>query len=921
MSSRSALPLHALVIAGSLVTASLPLSAQNPTSRTVVTSTSPAPVAVSTPRAGSVVIDGRLDEAAWAAARPITSFRQYQPSEGEPATMRTEVRILYDDGALYVGARMYDPLGPAGIRAPLARRDQLLAGSGSNGAFNSLTSDKFAIALDPYHNRLDEAWFELNPAGVRGEQFNGDASWDPVWEGATHVDSSGWTAEMRIPYSQLRFSRDSVQTWGLQLWRYADRINEQDMWSFWKRDASGGPAFFGQLEGLRIAAQPRQLELLPYVVSTGQFRYAAPDDPYHSKHEGKVSVGGDLKYLLTPNLTLDATVNPDFGQVEVDPASLNLSAFETFYEEKRPFFVAGKGAFDFGGTSCMFCSNTSGIDVFYSRRIGRPPQLNGYVGARAAQGGFADTPGDATILGAAKLTGRTKGGYTVGLLDAVTDRETARFMPSPGSPRQTQAVEPLSNYFVGRVKRDFNRGATTIGAIATSTVRRLGSDSVLGDRLRGTATAVGLDWDHTWHQRGYSWRGTLVGSDVEGSAPAIALAERSSAHYFQRPDRGAFEGGLFAAPYDTLATSMRGYGLYTRLAKETGSWLWETAQSWRSPGFEVNDLAYLNRADYRSMNANVSRQWTTPTRWYRNVTTIVGAEQEFNYDGLRTYEDVHAYYSIVLPSYWRIRTYAMHHATVDDDRLTRGGPVVKRDGYNHGYAQVSTDPRGRAVFNLSVEGSRGIDAPDRTLAIQPGVAFKPAASVFIQLAPRVTANETAAQYVTTVGDPTATAFGGSRYVFAFLKSRTVSVDTRVNWTLRPDVTLQLFAQPFLASGDYGRFREFASPRTIRTLEYGRGLGTIARDATTGAYRVDPDGAGAAAPFTFRDPNFSVRSLRGTAVLRWEYHPGSTLFFVWTQQRSGSEPLSDLDFAHNSTALFRDRPDNVFTVKATYWLGR
>lgn len=910
-------PLASLAAISALVWTSLlavpaALSAQ----QTASVHPEPPPVAAAAHRTTPITIDGRLDETAWAQAKPITQFRQTQPNEGAPAALPTEVRILYDDEALYVGARMSDPLGASGIRAPLARRDQLLAADGNNGSFNSLTTDKLAIVIDPYHNHLDEAWFEVNPAGVRGDQFNGDPSWDPIWEAASHVDASGWTAEMRIPYSQLRFSRDTAQTWGLQVWRYADRLNEQDMWAFRKRNESGGPAFYGHLEGLSIANRPRQLELLPYVVSKGQFKYAPPGDPYHTKHDMYFSAGGDLKYLLTSNLTLDATLNPDFGQVEVDPASLNLSAYETFYDEKRPFFVAGRSAFSFGSFSCYFCSNTSSLSVFYSRRIGRPPQLNGYVDNRAE---FADAPDNATILGAAKITGRTKSGYTVGLLDALANKETSHYVTAIGAPQLTQDVEPLSNYFVGRVKKEFNQGATTIGTIVTSTVRRLGGDSILVNRLRSSATAVGLDWSHSWHQRVYRWNGSVVGSDIEGSSPAIALAQRSSAHYFQRPDRKVSSDGIFTSRYDTLATALRGYGFYTRLAKQNGDWLWETAQNWRSPGFEVNDLAYLDRADYKWMNANLARQYTTPTRYYRNIFWSAGGQQQLNYDGLRTDAQAQIYYGMEFLNYWNLRTFAIHRFTTDDDRLTRGGPVVKRTGYDFGHVQVSTDPRQRAVFDLSLELARGVDSPTHTFILSPGVALKPAASVFVQLSPSYVVDEDAAQYVKTVKDPTAVAFGGNRYVFAFIKTYTVSFDTRINWTLKPDLTLQLFAQPFFASGDYTGFREFAAPRTVTKLEYGRDIGTISRAG--GTYTVDPDNAGPAAPFTIDDPNFSFRSLRGTAVLRYEYRPGSTLYFVWTQQRSGNSAFGDFDFSRDNSALWGDRPDNVFLIKATYWLGR
>jgi hypothetical protein len=878
----------------------------------------PVPTIGAALRTSPVSIDGRLDEEAWKQATPITELRQQRPVEGGPATLATDVRILYDDEALYVGARMSEPMGAAGIRAPLARRDQLLASNGNNGSFNSLTTDKLAIVLDPYHNHLDEIWFEINPAGVRGDQFNGDPSWDPVWEGAAHSDATGWTAELRIPYSQLRFSRDSAQTWGLQVWRIVDRLNEQDMWSFRKLNESGGPGFFGHLQGIVVNHRPRQAELLPYVVTQSQFKYANPGDPYNQSRDMKINAGADIKYNLTSNLTLDATINPDFGQVEVDPASLNLSDYETFYDEKRPFFVANRSAFSFGGTSCMFCSNFSGLGVLYSRRIGRPPQLNGWVGNRAS---YVDAPGNASILGAAKITGRTSSGYTVGLLDAVTGREDAEYIPTAGGPERSQTVEPLTNYFMGRVRKELRQGATTVGVVATSTVRRLAGDTVLESQLRSTASAVGLDWSHAWQNRTYRWRGSAVLSDVRGSADAIALTQRSSTHYFQRPDREVTSDGLFDTRYDTTATAMRGYGLYSRLAKENGSWLWELQTNWRSPGFEVNDLSFLDRTDYRWMSANLARQWTKPTKWYRSIFAIAGAQQEFNYDGLRTDFERQAYLGMEFPNYWNLRTFVIRQGTNDNDRLTRGGPTLTSQGYNFGHLQVSTDPRQVAVFDVTLRGSRGFDGT-ASWSFNPGIAFKPASNVFVQLSPGYDWAQNAQQYVQRVEDPTAIRFSGNRYVFGYVTTRTASLETRVNWTMRPTVTLQLYAQPFVASGDYSSFNEFLAPRTPVQLQYGRDVGTIARDPATSNYVVDPDGpAGPAAPFTFGDPNFTSRSLRGTAVLRWEYRPGSTMFFVWTQQRSGSDGYGDFDFRRDTRSLFGDRPDNVFLVKATYWIGR
>lgn len=876
--------------------------------------TAAPPAALAARLTGAISVDGRLDEPAWQRATPITDFRQYQPDEGAPASLPMEIRILFDDAAIYIGARMTQP---GGVAAPLARRDQLLDASGDNGSFNSLTTDKLVIQLDPYRNRMDNAWFEVNPAGVKGDQFNGDPSWDPIWDAAARVDDEGWTAEIRIPYSQLRFSTDRDQVWGMQIWRYVDALNEQNMWSFWGRNAPGGPAFYGEINGLEIGRRPRQVELLPYAVAGGTFRDARPGDPYHDGRASNMGVGADMKVLLTSNLTLDATVNPDFGQVEVDPASLNLSAYETYYQEKRPFFIAGSSAFSFGGMRCMFCSNASGLSAFYSRRIGRPPQLGGIVEGSAE---YADAPEATTILAAAKVTGRTQGGYTIGVLNAVTGEETARYLRTAGSPEASQVVEPLSNYFVGRVKKDFNRGNTQIGGIFTSAVRSAG-DSLVSERLHSHAEAVGADWRHYWGNRVYSWMGSMMFSNVAGSPEVMARTQRSSAHYFQRPDRSTTGDGLFSTRLDPTATAMRGYGAFTRVGKDGGTFRWEAMGNVRSPGFEVNDLSFLSRSDYVWVNGNVAGNWTTPTNWYRGLFTTVGGATQYNYDGDRTWSQLQAFFGMEFLNYWNLRTFAIRSLPSLDDRLTRGGPVVKRDGSNMAFLGISTDARRRAVFDVGVDLRRGIDAPTTSFSITPGVALKPAANVFLQLSPSYSRGENDAQYLTAVSDPTATAFGGRRYVFGFVKTTTVSLDTRLNWTFSPNLTLQLYAQPFIASGEYTSLREFARPRSMEKVEYGTSAGTVAYDAAANRYHVDPDGAGPAAAFTLANPDFTTGSLRGTAVLRWEYRPGSTLFFVWTQQRSDYDPAGSFDFARARSMIFDGSATNVFQIKATYWLGR
>ena len=879
-----------------------------PTVRVEKSQADPRPTAVASPRLEPVAIDGRLTDGAWRAAVPITELHQSSPDEGRAPTERTEVRILFDASAIYVGARMFDT---AAVRKQLVRRDQLL---------DDNASDKIAIVLDPYHDRQTRVWFELNPLGVKGDHLNGDASFDPVWEGAASIDSLGWSAEFRIPLSQLRFPRDSVQTWGFQIWRTLARRNEYDMWAFWRNNESGGPGYFGTITGLALAAQPRQLELLPYVVSKSRFALPAQGDPFRNRQEMTARVGGDLKYNITSNFTLDATVNPDFGQVEVDPAVVNLSDFETTFEEKRPFFVANSGAFSFGGLSCFFCSNVSSLNVFYSRRIGRSPQLGSYA---QSQGTYADVPDATPILGAAKITGRTKNGLELAVLEALTNRVMARYVTAPGAPVLEREVEPRTNYFVGRVRQDFRQGDTRVGLITTLTNRFM-TDSVERSRLRSNAQLVGTDVRHYWSKRTYSFWGQVALTNVAGDTAAMRRTQLASAHYFQRPDRVATRDGLFDISYDPTRRSLQGYGFYARLAKESGDWLWETSQNWRSPGFEVNDIAALGRTDYKWMQASVLRQWTRPGGWYRDAAMIVGGQQQLNYDGDRTDLQGEIWGRATFPNYISASGFVMHHPPTFDQLRTRGGVVVRNSGYN--LASISLNGDSRKRVNWEAGGDRATDITDHGWSASGygSLIIKPRENIRLSFGPSYSRSIEPKQFVTNVDDATNVLFGGLRNVFAELEQHSLSMNTRLNATFSPTLTLELFAQPFLASGKYSDLKEYAAPRTGDVLLYGRDVGTVVEERSAeGAleeYRVDPDGSGPAGEFTVSNPDFNIRSLRGTAVLRWEYRPGSTLFFVWTQERSGQDAFGDFDFQRDRSALFRDRPINVFQVKASYWLG-
>ena len=883
---------------------------------------------------GPITINGRLDEPDWARAEPITTFRQTDPNEGAPATQRTDVRILYDATALYIGARMYDSLGPSGVRSRLVRRDQQLDLDNNNAS--QLTSDKLTIILDPYHDHLTRAVFEVNPVGVFGDALgeggsNLDPSWDPVWEEATRIDSLGWTAEIRIPLSQLRFApHDSAQTWGLQILRRIDRRNERDEWAFAHKNEDNSAATYGHLIGLLLPHQPRELELLPYLSAQTEDNAANFGVPISHVHQNDYRVGGDIRYLLGSNLTLDATINPDFGEVEVDPAVVNLSAFETFFPEKRPFFVSGAGAFDFGRFNCYFCSNAESMTLFYSRRIGRYPELGDYFNNAAA---YTNIPANTNILGAAKITGRTQSGYTVGVLDAVTSQESGSCIMASDSAAHTVPMEPLSNYFVARVKRDLRQGATTFGGMITSTTRSLDS-GLLTDSLHHNAEAAGGDFITTWANRHYSLMGNVAVSEVGGTPESILLTEESSAHYFQRPDRHTIGGGLFNDRLDSTATSLRGYGGYLRLGKDNGNWLWETATNVRSPGFEVNDLSYMQRADYIWNDANLARQWTVPGTWYRSIFTVVGGQIQHNYDGDRTALQGHAFLNVQFRNYWNVFGYYIYRPTVMDDELTRGGPVVKRNGEQDAAVGVNTNARRSVVLSAFLEGNVGLNEPSQELTPRLTALFKPTSSVSLTFGPSLDLNRSSQQYDTAVVAPGYTAFYGTRYIFSNIDQVTLSLDTRVSVAFTPTLTLDVYAQPFFASGHYYAFKQFDHPRQLHQSVYGADVGSISEDG--GEYCIDPTGPAAsvrpvcsgpnATPgaFAILNPDFNTRSLRGNAVLRWEYRPGSTIYFVWEQTRSDDNlygPVGNFALGRDEGYLARAPADDIFLIKLDWWVGR
>jgi hypothetical protein len=877
-----------------------------------------APAAVAVRASGSIEIDGDPSEAAWSAATPVTRFTQIDPDEGEPATERTEVRILYDDEALYVGAVLYDS---EPVTTRLARRDAGLP-----------DSDFFVVQIDSYHDHQTAYRFAANPSGVKqdavvstgtgGGGFGGgmDSSWDPVWDVATRSTAEGWRLEMRIPFSQLRFRPAETHTWGLQLERRINRNQEQSFFSFTPKLERGGVARFGHLSGIQGTGSGRRLELLPYVGARAEYVRQSPSsqvafsNPFRSGSDYFGRVGLDLKYALGSNLTLDATANPDFGQVEVDPAVINLTAFETRFQERRPFFVEGADIFQFArGGNC--CSTGNPPQVLYSRRIGRTPQ--GSVSSSAV---FSDVPTSTTILGAAKVTGRVGRGWSVGFLEALTGREAAPWVDESGAESET-VVEPMTNYFAGRVRRDYRSGETQIGVMTTAVHRDI-EDPALADRLASSAYVGGLDLVHEWSNRMYRINAAFSASHLRGSEAAMIRTQRSSARYFQRPDASHLE-------VDSTATSLTGtYGMIDVL-KQAGSVQAKVAFVSEGRAYDVNDMGFQTKGDRFIIDTDLSYDRTRPGPIFRSWRAWGSPDFAWNSAWERVFTNVNVNWRWQLLSYWGGSVRYQYDFEALDDRLTRGGPMAILPAVHSGNASINSDPRkpltmrGQYRWRAGVDGSWG-----HTGSID--LTFRSGAKLQLGLGPSLERSHSEAQYVTSVADPLASATYGRRYIFAPIDQTTLSLETRLNVTLSPTLTFELYLQPLISSGQYGSLAEFGSPRTFDFLRYGEDIGTIAR-LSDGTYEVDPDGAGAAPSFNVADRDFNVRSLLGNAVLRWEWSPGSTLYLVWQQSRAGrlqasdfdavgAAPVGSFDLSHDAAELFRIRPDNIFQVKVNYWLN-
>jgi hypothetical protein len=864
------------------------------------TSAAPAASLQAIPRDGGIVLDGRLDEAAWAKAPVGGHFTQSYPQPGQPPKDSMTVRVLFDDAAIYVGVRMYDA-HPDSIAAQLARRDA-----------GGIYSDWVHLILDSYHDRRTAFRFTVNPRGVQKDVYtsndgNEDVNWDAVWQVGTRIDSLGWVAEYRIPLSQLRYGSAvpaEGRVWGFQVMRDIARRNERDTFSPWTPQSPGVVSSFGTLTGLGNIPSPRRLDVLPYVSSKATRAPGASANPFYHKTDYSPSVGGDVRYGLPGGLTLTATVNPDFGQVELDPAQVNLTAFETFFPEKRPFFLEGSDVFSFGNLRTQ--NSYGGATFLYSRRIGRTPTLASSLGGPSIA--FADAPEQARIIGAAKVTGK-HGPWTIGLLDALTSRESADII-SPTGVRSTTPVEPRANYFASRLRRDYRRGQTVVGAMLTGTLRDL-SDPVFKSILSSHAGFGGVDFEHSWNKRSYFLSGYVAQSIVNGDATVINGLQRGAAHYFQRPDADYVD-------VDPTRRSLSGR-LASLAFQKTGKWFGSATVQEATPGFEINDVGFHGRVDYVALSTLYGYQSSQAGKHVRQRSIFAYQNSTWNHGGNSILQSLNAATNFTFNNFWFLGGRAGVQPDRYNDRLLRGGPLALQPRGWNANVSVNTDTRKPIWFNPFLSYNRDASGANSTFASLYADS-RPTTSVHVTFGPSLGIGNGTSQYVRGVSDALATSTYGSRYVFADLHQTTLSLDTRVEWTLTPQLSLQTYVQPFVSAGRYANYKEFLTPREFDFAVYGRDRGTITQDPRTRAFTIDPDGAGAAKAFAINDPTFNTRSLRGNAVMRWEYRPGSALFFVWQQQRSDFEAVGDFDTGRDVGAIFRTTPTNVFLIKATYWFS-
>jgi hypothetical protein len=843
-------------------------------------------------------IDGILNDEAWNYGTWDSGLTQWQPYNGRPESQKTEFKILFDENNLYVALKAFDS-HPDSIVKRLSRKD-------------NTDGDWIGILVDSYHDLRTAFMFSVSAGGVKLDEVmsndgnNEDASWDANWWAKTIINKEGFFAEMKIPFSQLRFDKNSGDVWGLEIIRFLYRKNETSIWQPIPRDTPGLVHMMGEMTGLEKVKPRKIFDVTPYGVAKVERFKSEPGNPFLTGKSSKIKGGLDAKIGVTNNLTLDLTVNPDFGQVEADPSVVNLTAYETYFEEKRPFFIEGNNITNFGlGIGDGGLGNDN---LFYSRRIGRRPQ-----GSVVDFGGYSESPINTPIIGAAKLTGKSSNGLSVGFLNAVTAEEKAEI--DTNGTRIFQTVEPLTNYFVGRVQKDINSGNTIIGGIITSVNRSMKDIPVIGDEsknlineLPGSAYSGGLDFTQYFKEKIYMFNINAAFSQINGTELAILRAQRSSARYFQRP------GSHISL--DPSRTSLSGSGGRIQFLKAgKGRFQYLAALLWKTPGFETNDMGYQTEADNLFEVFWVGYRLYEPKSFYKQVNLNFNQYTAWNFAGNHLFDGGNINGNIQFKNYWQANGGFEITLNQVSNSILRGGPLMKLPGTVSTWFYVTTDNRKKLILSLSGNYYSMFRDAATNFSISPGVTFKPMNTLNITVSPSFRKSFNELQYVDLTGYGTL-----DRYVFASIDQKTISMSFRLNFNLKPDLTLQYWGQPFIASGRYYDFKyivnSMASDYQNRFTVYNPDQIALVNNES---YSIDENIDGNE-DYSIGKPDFNFREFLSNLVIRWEYNPGSSIYLVWSQTRSGFNPSGTMDYFDDMGDLFSVRPHNVFLVKFSYRFG-
>lgn len=837
------------------------------------------------------LIDGLLNDDAWKGVEWGGDFTQIEPDKGAAPSQKTAFKILYDAKNLYVAIRAYDK-EPHKIVERMSRRD-------------GFEGDWVEINIDSYFDHRTAFSFTASASGVKGDEAvsdngeNWDPNWDPIWYLKTSVDGEGWVAEMRIPLSQLRFADKPVHTWGLQVSRRLFREQERSGWQYIPPDAPGMVHLFGELHGIEGIKPQKQLEIQPFVLGKIENYEREEGNPFADGKDQSLSFGVDGKVGITSDITLDFTINPDFGQVEADPSQVNLSAFQVYFQERRPFFVEGNNILTFPLTGSESGGSFNRDNLFYSRRIGAQPH---YV-PETEEGEYVHVPANVTILGALKLTGKNKKGFSWGLMESVTAEEEA-VIDLNGRRREVTA-EPLTNYLMGRFQQDLKEGKTVFGGMLTAVNRDISEPHL--EYIHKQAYSGGLDVTHFLKDRKYYLAGSFSLSHVSGTAESILRTQTASERYFQRPDAAYLR-------VDSSRTSLTGTSGTVKFGKTSGNIIGQTGFTWRSPELSLNDAGFQRSSDLLHHWAWVQYRKLQPFSVFRWVRLNANEYLSYDFGGTNTYRAVNTNWHTQFKNFWRLSMGStLEGASVSYADL-RGGPGIMYPGGISYWYNMGTDDRKKISFNASHYNGWGRKSFSRYQEIYSGITYRPVNALNLSLGGSISFNDNQMQYVDTQS------FGGEdRYLTATIDQETYSLEMRFTYMLSPNLSLQFWGQPFISKGVYSQFKRITDPKN---QEYGKRFYAFSPDqisynAESENYEID-ENLDQSIDYETENPDFNFVEFRSNMVLRWEYIPGSTLFLVWNQGRADNLPVNrNYRMEGLSEGLIDAYPRNIFLIKYTY----